>query len=49
MKKVEFITKNLPDKETEINFHTILAKALINKHGVDVMKEVVKVIKSKDI
>lgn len=43
-----FKIKVPPDEDVIRDFHRSLAKGLINKHGVDVMKNVVDIVKRKD-
>ena len=43
-----FVVKTPADEEVEMDFHRSLAKGLINKHGIDVMKNVIGIIKEKD-
>lgn len=46
--KFIFVVKTKPDEDIEREFHRSLAKGLINKHGIDVMKKAIYVVKGKE-
>jgi hypothetical protein len=43
----EFIVEVPPDEETIRNAHKIIAKAYVEKYGVETMKEVLKILKTQ--
>ena len=42
MQEFKFVVGVAPDEETIREFHSVLAKGLIKKYGVETMKEVLK-------
>lgn len=44
MKDYEFIIVSPADEESIMNFHKSLAQGLIDKHGVEVMKQVLELL-----
>lgn len=47
MKDFKFVVRTKPDEETIKEFHKVLAQSLINKYGIEVMKEVIYLSKDK--
>lgn len=42
MKDFKFVVRTKPDEETIKEFHKVLAQALIDKYGIEVMKSIIK-------